>query len=280
MSEPNNIRYTTDGKKVVVIGRLNSTDTIVQEIFVGEDGSEIPAGEQFITKSLLDEPRVPWAEKKALEAEENLKRVGDEVTATLLRLREQQGIAKAKIAALRKLTSEAAAEQLAFLEAFVAGEITHVVIMPEFGCRPVISKFDSEIADDWRSADYGLKLLTLFGGSDGSLSWHIHHYYDGSGGSVKVYPAKSYEDALAFANESYLAEVKRWHDGEREYPPAEEWNGKPEELSVPYDVQEYWRARRLEELEKSIVECKKELARMEEEYRGDSLPPQEETDGQ
>ena len=56
------IKYTTDGKKVVVIGDLNQTEKIVQEIFVTEDGAEIPSGERFVVKSLLDEPAKSWQE--------------------------------------------------------------------------------------------------------------------------------------------------------------------------------------------------------------------------
>ncbi len=40
------IKYTTDGKKVVVLGNLNSQEKIVQEVFV-VDGSEIPSGEDY-----------------------------------------------------------------------------------------------------------------------------------------------------------------------------------------------------------------------------------------
>ena len=44
--EKQSIKYTTDGKKVVVIGDLNQTEKIVQEIYVTDDGCEIPQGER------------------------------------------------------------------------------------------------------------------------------------------------------------------------------------------------------------------------------------------
>ena len=65
----NEIKYTTDGKKVVVIGDLNQTEKIVQEIFVTEDGCEIPSGERFVVKSLLDKPSISWKEKTLLDLE-------------------------------------------------------------------------------------------------------------------------------------------------------------------------------------------------------------------
>lgn len=62
-----NIKYTTDGKKVKVLGNLNSQEKIVQEIFIVNE-SEIPSGEHFVVKTLHDAPAVSWKEK-------NLKRV-------------------------------------------------------------------------------------------------------------------------------------------------------------------------------------------------------------
>lgn len=49
-------KYTTQGKKVRIMGKLNSTEYIVQEVFVDDKGNEIHAGENFVTKNLLDAP--------------------------------------------------------------------------------------------------------------------------------------------------------------------------------------------------------------------------------
>ena len=57
-------KYLTDGRKVIVVGKLNNQDTIVQEIFVTKDGSEIPSGENFVVKSLHDEPVESWKKKE------------------------------------------------------------------------------------------------------------------------------------------------------------------------------------------------------------------------
>lgn len=65
----NTIKYTTDGRKVVVIGDLNQTEKIVQEIFVTKDGDEIPSGERFVVKSLLDAPAKSWKEQELIKLE-------------------------------------------------------------------------------------------------------------------------------------------------------------------------------------------------------------------
>jgi hypothetical protein len=52
-----NVKYTSDGKKVVIIGNLNSQEKIVQEIFI-INGQEVPSGENFVVKSLHDFPAI------------------------------------------------------------------------------------------------------------------------------------------------------------------------------------------------------------------------------
>jgi hypothetical protein len=64
-----NIKFTSDGKKVAIVGKLNSQETIVQEIFV-QGESEIPSGEHFVVKSLHDTPAVSWKESELKKLEE------------------------------------------------------------------------------------------------------------------------------------------------------------------------------------------------------------------
>lgn len=63
-------KFLSDGRKVVVCGKINQTEYIVQEIFVTKDGSEIPSGENFTAKSLHDVPVESWKQKeeKRIEA--------------------------------------------------------------------------------------------------------------------------------------------------------------------------------------------------------------------
>lgn len=54
-------KYTNDGKKVAIVGKLNADQTIVQEIFITENGQEIPSGENFVVTSLHDQPVKKWS---------------------------------------------------------------------------------------------------------------------------------------------------------------------------------------------------------------------------
>lgn len=48
-----NMKYLADGRKVVVIGKINQTEHIVQEIFVTDSGDELPSGDNL-------QPRHCW----------------------------------------------------------------------------------------------------------------------------------------------------------------------------------------------------------------------------
>lgn len=54
-------KYTNDGKKVAIVGKLNADQTIVQEVLITENGQEIPSGENFVVSSLHDQPVKKWS---------------------------------------------------------------------------------------------------------------------------------------------------------------------------------------------------------------------------
>lgn len=54
------IKFFFDGRKVVVVGALNNQETIVQEVFVTQQGDEIFGGERFVVKSLYDQLVELW----------------------------------------------------------------------------------------------------------------------------------------------------------------------------------------------------------------------------
>lgn len=61
-------KYTADGRKVLVEGKLNSEQTIVREICVsGND--EFPHGEKFVVSKLFDKPAKTWKEARLEEIE-------------------------------------------------------------------------------------------------------------------------------------------------------------------------------------------------------------------
>lgn len=63
----------SDGRKVVVIGQLNTVESIVQEIFVTEQGDEIPNWSTLHNKKdLHDKPVISYKKKEEIKLEETL----------------------------------------------------------------------------------------------------------------------------------------------------------------------------------------------------------------
>lgn len=256
------MKYTTDGKKVVVIGKLNATETIVQEIFVGTDGSEIPSGEQFVTKSLHDKPVVSWSEKRTAEIKAALARWEKQLDDVMTRVRVEERKAHARINALSVVATKATAESFALLEDFVAGRITHVLIDCEYGdCR--IALFNDLVSEDREYPEY-IKLLSLFGKSDGTLQWRIHQYYDYSGSSRLIIPAHSIEEARQLAQKQFDAAVDAWRLDSKKRPPCPDSYKEADRspligLRVPEDVVAYWKEFRAQEKAKRVAQLEAEL---------------------
>jgi len=194
-------KYTSDGKKVVIVGKLNAQETIVQEVFVS-GGSEIPSGEHFVVKGLHDAPAESWKAKNLRDLEERYERTKARLEADEKQARKQLGLAIAKAnekaKCLMAFAKNSEDSQLDTLRAFLGGEITHYALL---SYEPKIITADDTGAFQVDN-HYGetrleaMKLITVFGSSDGKLDYQISRYRDGSGTSEMILPCRSYTEAL------------------------------------------------------------------------------------
>jgi hypothetical protein len=197
------VKFTNDGRKVAVLDKLNSDGWIVQEIFVAGDGSEILSGKNFIEKSLHDALPVSWKESKLKELEKRYEREKDEWERRIKKQDEEVRRKYAELYAITKALQEMAShlkkpesrlEFVRFLD-FLSGGIKWVVIN-EYNVPQIAEFSEHELCCWWNGRCDGLKLVTLFGRSDGSLNYRINTYMDGSGSGKDVYPFASYEEAF------------------------------------------------------------------------------------
>lgn len=262
------IKYTDDGKKVLVVGKLNAQQTIVQEIFVSA-GQEIPSGENFVVKSLHDAPAESWKEKnlRELEAryESDRKKLQTQIDDQECRLCQERDKAKLQTSALLQFVKNSDESQLETLKNFMSGQITHLFVS---GYSPeIISWQDSNKVYDTDSFYHharldGIKLVSLMGKSDGDLSYRLHEYRDGSGSSKTVYPATSYEAALAMAQAQLDEDVKAYLEPKNSHFYLERWQAI-EGIVIPKAAVEKYEsladAHRLQRIEN----IRKELADLE-----------------
>ena len=260
-------KYTKDGKKVAVLGQLNSQEFIVQEIFV-TNGQEVPGGENFVAKGLLDQPAESWREKRLREVEASYeKRMANmeaEYKQASDRLAQMTDKAKARSSALFSFAKNARDSQLHALHAFMSGAITHFY---KPGYKPEILTWEDDSVfqiDTWgcRRKVAGIRLISLYGRSDGNLEYRLSQYNDGSGNDQTIVPCRSYEEALEHAQADVDEQARKFVAGEARSFALEEWK-KIEGLKIPVDAAEK-RARQKEQVRHArIKQLRKQIADLE-----------------
>jgi hypothetical protein len=262
-----NIKYTSDGKKVIVVGKLNTEETIVQEVFVSESGQEIPSGENFVTKSLHDEPVLSWKEKRLDEIERNYERRKRSMEDDLDRAKRQLKIAtekaKQRASALFAFANNSKEEGLDRLKAFLSGEIKYLAFTKYKLGIFEISDNDFYQTDS-RYGDMkieGIKLVSLFGNSSGDLSFRINRYRDGSGDWQEIYPFKTREEALTFMQEECDKESEKYLSGDKQSFRLDSWE-KIEGIVVPIGAKEKIKAERRKKAKDRISTLIKEISKL------------------
>jgi len=201
-------RYTDDGRKVVVIAPLNAKETIVQEVFVSY-GQEIPSGENFVAKNLHDSPAVSWKEKNLAELELRYERRKLEIERGLdnLNRRNEEAQREATAFIREKLhwRKNIKVDALDTLYRFLNDEITHIVKF-NYGDYEILPFKKSLLSGEKREEN--LKLISLFGSSEGNLDWRLNYYRDGSGGWDTIIPCSSLEEAQQVLIEKIQCKAK------------------------------------------------------------------------
>jgi len=194
------IKFTTDGKKVVVIGNLNAQEKIVQEIFL-VNNIEVPSGENFVVKSLHDAPAVSWKESeiKKLDALYERERKAhdkrmDELNKGLRRTREELS---AKLCYVAKALKNVSEESFNLITDYLCGNIKYIVVEGYKTELIDIDKFQQSESYDGYWDKSNLRLISIYGNDDGTLTFKQGQYSDGSGGNrASFHPFKNYELAL------------------------------------------------------------------------------------
>ena len=211
-------KFTTDGKKVVVIGDLNQTEKIVQEIFVTNDGDEIPQGERFVVKNLLDEPAKSWKEKELERLENQYEKDKNAWDLKIKNLNQEKRNAYDSLSARVKWLKNVAKQPIEDDLKKVINQISyflsdtekwvfvrnysdwHLEKFNEEGVNSLIDRLEGRYGV--RQFD-SMRLLSLFGNSNGSLTFRINDYCDGSGSNKDVEFFKSKDDALVFIQNEF-----------------------------------------------------------------------------
>ncbi|MBP9870630.1 MAG: hypothetical protein KBC53_03920 [Nitrosomonas sp.] len=257
------IKYTSDGKKVSVIGQLNAQESIVQEIFVTQNGAEIPSGENFVVKSLHDAPAVSWKEKELEKLEKRYKTESEEWGRRTAAMRDTCNKEYSLLSAIIKSTRLTRLawdhECLKQMELFLTGQVKFLVLV-EYG-NYKISEF-SEAISEIGDRDNNIRLITLFGRSDGALDWKLNHYRDGSGHDKTIFPAISLEEAKSILEEQIMESIVKIGGASDAMVKAKKLYG----LSVPSEDQiSQLNLKEIEQKNKIIEKLKSDISTIESE---------------
>lgn len=206
----NQIKYTPEGKKVIVLAKIESTNSfIVREMYIA-DGVEIPLGEIFGVTKLFDEAPKTWQEKRieeikiSLEKEERsfkekIAQFDKKKQTVLKHLKNQLDYFQRLINTWnRNPNTEILYKTFDTLSSFVLGKIKYFVVV-NYGIK--IVKYEDYMNDK----DGEIRLISLFGKDQGSLNWGVNQYGDGSGTNYRVIPCET----LKKAKEEFLNYVNK-----------------------------------------------------------------------
>ena len=210
------IKYTQDGKKVVVVGELNQKEKIVQEVFLTENGDEIAQGDRFVERNLLDTPLKSWKETKLEQLEEKFESEKREWDSKIEKVISAKRLVyrslSARVEWLEGVAGTSGDAQftkaLGTLISFLDGSDKWVFVddyykwsLEKFSEDGVNEIFESHERRHGDTVFDSMRLLSLHGRSDGNLAWRVNEYSDTSGTNKEVEFFKSYEDALTYLQE-------------------------------------------------------------------------------
>lgn len=207
------IKYTSSGKKVRVVGKLNTTDFIVQEIYVDEQDNELPAGENFIEKSLLDTPAKTFQQRqndilreKAVKLENDIDIINNKINKALQRLNAISEHAKQADCILKNLDGF---DYNHFCDVFT-GQTKYAVTGTSIeSFENAVYKFERRYSDCHFDS---IRLISLLGNSKGSLDYKVSYYSDGSGGGTTYKFVNTIEEAAKLVFEVIDRKIENHND--------------------------------------------------------------------
>lgn len=242
-------KYTNDGRKVVVLEELNVEETIVQEVFVSKEGVERPGGKRFAvrTAALHDEPPVSWKEKRIVEIDAAYAKATERDRAEERALVARREEVRTHMDYAGKLLKAASPASFDLLVRFLTG-----------GVKWVVTKGYSPKVVEWRQGTYEgrVRLLTMFGRDDGTMSFTASRYCDGSdhGRGEEIVPCDTREEAVT----RWLQEV-----GDRANDETIALAGEYG-VELPAEAVARWRAKKVANAEQVIERAKQTIAAHEE----------------
>lgn len=203
-------KFLSDGRKVAVLGKLNATESIVQEIFVTDSGVEIPSGENFTTKSLHDEPVKSHKERELERAEQGINKANqerDKINREIDELKIKLSGYRDLFKSVSVLANNIDKQDFTHFLDVITGKVKYAAPNGYPVPHEIEDAMEYMSCTDnyYGSKKYdGLRLMTLLGRSDGKISYQLNRWPDGSGGNTSVEFFNDIESARNYIKSRFM----------------------------------------------------------------------------
>lgn len=188
--------FTAQGEKVYLDAITTGGKFVVSQIMrfsdYGDDFYEDVGPSKVVDKIHANAP-VAVLDERFAEAQSRLDEIESQYSKRFSEVTNAEREIKDRLAKLKKY------QGLELLEDFIDGKITHFVVCESEYSIDLRIKTATEAIEKGGSHDdrwdKTLKLVTLFGKSNGDLQWKVNRYYDGSGDHKQIWPCRNEDEA-------------------------------------------------------------------------------------
>lgn len=189
--------YSEGGQQLIYITEFDGQH-MVRPLYE-ESNREPYYGDPFAVSRVYTKPPVEKKNAEIAKLDAEIKARRDELSAMRAEVNE---LSKSERERMARIQQHKGLERL---DAFLAGKITHFVLVPSFGEIVIQTVADALTRNDRYSRE--MRLLTLYGRPNCFVGFSVNEYSDGSGSSQEVVPCCSEEDALMFARKEIAARL-------------------------------------------------------------------------
>lgn len=159
----------------------------VRPILLNDDDSEPYYGDPLFLKQVFTSPPYEKRDEKINELDKLIAEKSTELYKLNKELAEFQKNHKQRMEYFKKFKA------LKNIEDVLEGRITHLVKISGWDVQ--VLEFNDIVEMETRYTQGAIKLISLFGKSNGDLEYRLHDYTDGSGSSCRIIPCTSLEEA-------------------------------------------------------------------------------------
>lgn len=205
------IYYTADGNRVklraIASARQQSgvaiMEYVVERMVLADDESYEYAADVCITRRLFRKPPTAAKAAELAQLQKDIEEAQTTLAALRVEIKKEKDDNAAFLSRCRKYPA------LRVVLAYLEGNLLDnpCVIRDYNGWRIQPLRDALTITSSYSKYERGMKLITLFGDTNGNLQWRVNTYADGSGSFYEIELCDSTEAATAFVEEQVRAKI-------------------------------------------------------------------------